>query len=438
MADGDRDAGLAQAAHVGGVGDVAALHGVAEVVQHLGDAGHADAADADEMDGADGERQGSHAPCLLAHERLRPDRPAAPPHRRGAMLRAARAAWRQHVRRRPAARRSRSRNASGVKIALRDHRGAARLGQRARIGRLVIVDRARQRHQDRRPAGDRQFGNGGGAGARDHQMRRRQRLGHVGKERGEFRVDAGRIIGGAHPRPGPRRGIAARPKTRAQRGRQRRQRRRHDIAEHARAERAAQHQQAQRVRRRHVRHCGERGDRRAHRIAGDHRRRACRHALGGGEAQRQHVGVARQEPVGAAEHGVLLVQDHRRAMPHQARRQAPARRTDSRRSPPPPRHACAPGSAAPAPRHPPAPSPPCRRAATPRPAMPAPLMTNCSRPGEHRALQAARPRIGHQRHAPPARQQFARQRLGREEMPAGAAGRDHDGMHRRPPHGTSP
>ncbi len=59
--DRDRDAALAQAADVGAVGDVAALHGVAEVVQHLRDAGHADAADADEVDGADAERERPHA-----------------------------------------------------------------------------------------------------------------------------------------------------------------------------------------------------------------------------------------------------------------------------------------------------------------------------------------------------------------------------------------
>ena len=44
---------VAQPLHVGAVGDVAALHRVAEIVQHLGDAAHADAADADEMDRAD-------------------------------------------------------------------------------------------------------------------------------------------------------------------------------------------------------------------------------------------------------------------------------------------------------------------------------------------------------------------------------------------------
>ena len=42
-----------QPARVGAVGEVAALHLVAEIVQHLGDARHADAADADEMDQSD-------------------------------------------------------------------------------------------------------------------------------------------------------------------------------------------------------------------------------------------------------------------------------------------------------------------------------------------------------------------------------------------------
>ena len=49
----DLDAELGEAARVGALGDVAALHLVAEIVQHLGDAGHADAADADEVDETD-------------------------------------------------------------------------------------------------------------------------------------------------------------------------------------------------------------------------------------------------------------------------------------------------------------------------------------------------------------------------------------------------
>ena len=49
MTDMDDRAFLAQAQHIGVFGGVGALHGVAEIEQHLGDAGHADAADADEM-----------------------------------------------------------------------------------------------------------------------------------------------------------------------------------------------------------------------------------------------------------------------------------------------------------------------------------------------------------------------------------------------------
>ena len=61
MADRDRDAEPAQALDVGVLGDVGALHAMAEVVQHLGDAAHADAADPDEVDAARIDRQGPHA-----------------------------------------------------------------------------------------------------------------------------------------------------------------------------------------------------------------------------------------------------------------------------------------------------------------------------------------------------------------------------------------
>ena len=57
VADGNLDAVIAQPLDVGAVGDVRALHGIAEVAQHLGDAAHADAPDADEMDRADVARQ---------------------------------------------------------------------------------------------------------------------------------------------------------------------------------------------------------------------------------------------------------------------------------------------------------------------------------------------------------------------------------------------
>ena len=57
MADEDVDALLAQALDIGAFGLVGALHGVAEIVQHLGDPAHSDAADADEV----------HPPDCLRH-----------------------------------------------------------------------------------------------------------------------------------------------------------------------------------------------------------------------------------------------------------------------------------------------------------------------------------------------------------------------------------
>ena len=75
VADRDRDAEAAQALGVGVLGDVRALHPMAEVVQHLGDPAHADAADPDEVDAARIDRQGSHASASMCDSR--PSRRAA-------------------------------------------------------------------------------------------------------------------------------------------------------------------------------------------------------------------------------------------------------------------------------------------------------------------------------------------------------------------------
>ena len=70
MADRHRDAGLAQPLDDVVLGDVRALHLVAELVHHLGDARHADAADADEMDRADvGAQRLHHAGTPIAGRR---------------------------------------------------------------------------------------------------------------------------------------------------------------------------------------------------------------------------------------------------------------------------------------------------------------------------------------------------------------------------------
>ena len=61
MADGDIDSEIAEPQDIGAFGDVAALNGVAEIVQNFRNPAHADPADPDEMDGADAERQRLHA-----------------------------------------------------------------------------------------------------------------------------------------------------------------------------------------------------------------------------------------------------------------------------------------------------------------------------------------------------------------------------------------
>ena len=174
----------------------------------------------------------------------------------------------------------------------------------------------------------------------------------------------------------------------------------------------------------------------AHRIAGDHRL-DLGHALGRSEAQRQPVSVTGKESVGAAKHGILLVQDHRGTLRHQTsgehRRDAGiSAEADHRRGMDAPEDPSRLKHAA-SQRH-------DGLARTQRPTAGNSRTADDKmlEPGEHRALNSARARIGHQCHAPPARQQFARQRLGREEVAAGSAGRDHDGKHRRPSHGMSP
>ena len=53
MTDADPDALVAETIDVGALEGVGALHGVAEIAQHLGDAAHPDTPDPDEVDGSD-------------------------------------------------------------------------------------------------------------------------------------------------------------------------------------------------------------------------------------------------------------------------------------------------------------------------------------------------------------------------------------------------
>ena len=150
MADRDLDAELGQAARVGALGDVAALHLVAEIVQHLGDAGHADAADADEVDQSDIERQRPHA-ATPDGERARPvisptrsARRAAASGRPAACAAAAMSARRCGVSNSAARWPAR---VAAVNVGMRDHDAGARRLEGAGVG----ASGDRRRRRDRAP-----------------------------------------------------------------------------------------------------------------------------------------------------------------------------------------------------------------------------------------------------------------------------------------------
>jgi hypothetical protein len=63
-------------------------------------------------------------------------------------------------------------------------------GKRGGVRRLVVVERVRVRHEDRRPADRRDLRDRGGAGAGDHQMRLGHAPRHVVEEGRDFGVDA--------------------------------------------------------------------------------------------------------------------------------------------------------------------------------------------------------------------------------------------------------
>ena len=261
-------------------------------------------------------------------------------------------------------------------------------------------------------------------------MRGLQPGGDIGEEGGQFGRDAGLGIGGAHPLQVLGAALLHHGQPGAQRHRQPGEGRGHHVAEHPRAERAAQHQQADMALRRGVALAGERRDGLAHRVAGDGGGGGGRHPGGGGVAQRQHVGVAAQHPVGAAEHGVLLVQHHAGAAPQRARAQhrrhrGVAAETHQHRGPQPGQDAARLHAAA---------GERQRRPGGPRQTAPGDAGA-----GDHEALPSREggrglatvhggggARVGHQHDPPAAPQQLGGERLGGEEMPAGAAGGDDD------------
>ena len=87
---------------------------------------------------------------------------------------------------------SRSASLRAVRLALRNQHRRARFGEKARVVRLVVVDRRGKRHQNARHAGGRQLRDGERAGAADDQIGLGVARGHVVDERQSVRP--------AHPR----------------------------------------------------------------------------------------------------------------------------------------------------------------------------------------------------------------------------------------------
>ena len=114
---------------------------------------------------------------------------------------AAAAASASASRRSPAAGRWRFGKPLRRQILLLDAPSAARFGKPRGVLQLVVVDRMRQRHQDRRAAHDGQLGHGRGAGAADHEVRLGHLLGQIGEKRGQMRAHAGRPGRPASTRP---------------------------------------------------------------------------------------------------------------------------------------------------------------------------------------------------------------------------------------------
>jgi hypothetical protein len=194
---------------------------------------------------------------------------------------------------------------------------AAGLGEGPGVGGLMVVGGCGKRHQDRRPAGGGQLRHGGRAGPADHQVGVRQALGHVVEEGGEGGRQAAAPVGRFHCRHRAARHLLADREAPAQVLGQAAERGRDQVVEGLGALAAAEHQQPERVARsrRAVGPPAALGDGRPHWVAGHHHLGSLRRgdALDLGEPGGDRMGPRRQQAVGPAQHRVLLVQHHAQA-----------------------------------------------------------------------------------------------------------------------------
>ncbi len=318
-----------------------------------------------------------------------------------------------------------------LEIRLLEHGGV----DRGRVVELMVVDRVRERHQQRRPPGDGELRAGAGARPSNDEVRRLEPVGDIREERRQLRLDAKSPIRRTDPLEVLRPALLDQADPAPQRSGQKRERLRQRVRKRPGPLAAACDKQAdRRVRlRRRVGTAGERRDLRADRVARMLVRRPRRQPPCIRHPKRELVRKPREQPVRPPKHRVLLVQDHVRPPPHQPRaehrrhRRIAAESDDCGRRDPL--------------QHAPRLRRPGRQRrrrldppAQPAPRDPRPRQHEAIAPLEHRRPLAATPRVRHQRDPVAAADQLGRKRLGREEMPASAPGRDHDRTDLLAPH----
>ena len=185
------------------------------------------------------------------------------------------------------------------------------------VGPLMIVGGEPEGHEQGRPAERQQLGDAGCAGARDDEVAHGHALREIVEEARELGREAEGGVGARHPlqvlRPALLRERDPPSLVLGEAG----DRRGHDLAQHPRTLAAADHQHRERL----VRACGpirraaQGRDLGPDRIAGDDApgRGHALGAAGGLEGQGEPGGAARDQPIGATQHRVLLVDQERQA-----------------------------------------------------------------------------------------------------------------------------
>ena len=202
---------------------------------------------------------------------------------------------------------------SGIEIALPDRDRATRRDEIADIIGLVIVHRVRIGHENRRPARTGQFGDGRRPRPRDDEMRPAQPLGKVGDIGRALGRDPERGIFGAHRFDVGLAALLDDLQPVEQRARQHGDGGGNDVAQHRRTQAAADNEQANDavLGQRRIAVLADRDNFLAHRIADQ----VALVGTGGRETadmmvgDRNRIDPSRHQPVGAAQHGILFVDD---------------------------------------------------------------------------------------------------------------------------------